>query len=275
MKIDLHNHSKYSDGLYTVKEVLNFAKENGVTIMGLTDHDSCFGCDEAYEEGEKIGIKVLKGMEVSTFYKGQTVHIISYFKNNILPKEAYEFSKNIIDTRINRAKKMMENIQNYYNVNIDFDYLFKDSCIVTRGNMYQCILHSNPGIAHEEAHKMVSDDSPCYIPASKLDTISGLEILRKMGAFTILAHPTLIKEELLSEIVSLGFDGIEARYPLNKSGEEDKFKDIAHKNNLIISAGSDFHGDDKHAMIGTSFLNYEEFKVIKEKLELGSDFNED
>lgn len=275
MKIDLHNHSKYSDGLYTVKEVLNFAKENGVTIMGLTDHDSCFGCDEAYLEGEKLGIKVLRGMEVSTFYKGQTVHIVCYFKNNILPKEAYEFSKNIIDTRINRARQMMENIKNYYNINIDFDYLFKDSCIVTRGNMYQCILHSNPGISHEEAHKMVSDNSPCYIPASKLDTISGLEMLRKMGAFTILAHPTLIKKELLNEIVSLGFDGIEARYPLNKDGEEQMFKEIALKNNLVISAGSDFHGDDKHAMIGTSYLNYDEFKIIKDILELGSDFNED
>ena len=168
MKIDLHNHSKYSDGVLSVKELLNLAKEKKIDIMGLTDHDSVFGVDEAYTYGKEVGVKVLKGMELSTFHKGQTVHIVCYFKNNVIPKELYEFSQNIINTRLQRAHKMINKIKDYYKINIDEDFLFKNSCIVTRGNMYQCILHSNPDIDHTLAQQMISDDSPCYIPASKM-----------------------------------------------------------------------------------------------------------
>ena len=89
MKIDLHNHSKYSDGVLSVKELLNLAKEKKIDIMGLTDHDSVFGVDEAYTYGKEVGVKVLKGMELSTFHKGQTVHIVCYFKNNVIHNELY------------------------------------------------------------------------------------------------------------------------------------------------------------------------------------------
>lgn len=79
--------------------------------------------------------------------------------------------------------------------------------------MYQCILHSNPDIDHTLAQQMISDDSPCYIPASKMTTEEGIKLLNNLGAFKILAHPTLIKREYLSEILDLGFDALEARYP--------------------------------------------------------------
>ena len=167
---------------------------------------------------------------------------------------------------------MINKIKDYYKINIDEDFLFKNSCIVTRGNMYQCILHSNPDIDHTLAQQMISDDSPCYIPASKMTTEEGIKLLNNLGAFKILAHPTLIKREYLSEILDLGFDALEARYPKNKAGEEDFFKVEANKRRMLFSAGSDFHGDDKHAMIGTSTLNYDEFKPIIDKLEIGDDF---
>lgn len=275
MKIDLHNHSKYSDGILTVKELINLAHDKKIDIMGLTDHDSVFGVDEAYSYGKEIGVKVLKGMELSTFHEGQTVHIVCYFKNNIIPKELYDFSQNIIDTRLQRAHRMIDNIKDYYKINIDEDFLFKDACIVTRGNMYQCIIHSNPAIDHSYAQQMISDNSPCYIPASKMTTEDGIKFLNSIGAFKILAHPTLIKRELLSEILDLGFDAIEARYPKNKDGEEEFFRAEAQKRGMLISAGSDYHGDDKHAMIGSSTLSYEEFVPIKNRLGPGDEFNED
>lgn len=272
MRIDLHNHSKYSDGLYSVKNLIEIAKKQKVDVLALTDHDSVFGVDEAYEIGAQYGIKVLKGMELSTFYKGNTVHIVALFKHNIVPKELYDFSQNIIDIRNNRCIKMMENIRNIYKVKTDMDYLFKDATIITRANMYQCLIHSNPNLTHEEAHQMVSDKSPAYIPSTKLDTVSGLKMLRELDSIAILAHPTLIKRDIVEEIVKLGFDGIEARYPLNKENDFEYFADLAKKYNMFISAGSDFHGDDRHAMIGTSVLNEAEFKIILNKLELGDDF---
>ena len=267
MKIDLHNHSRYSDGINTVKELVDLAKEKGLDCFALTDHDSVFGVEEAYEYGKTQNLLVLKGVELSTYHKGQTVHIVALFKNNIMPKEMFDFSKSIIDGRINRAKKMMENIERIFGVNIDYDTLFNGATIVTRGNMFRCILSSNPGIDPEKASFMVSDNSPAYIPAGKTSTVDGLAFLKKLNAITILAHPTLIKN-YREEIMGLGFDGIEARYPDNLEGEEEYFINYAKEHGMFISAGSDYHGDIKHAMIGTSTLNEEEFLPIKKLLEI-------
>lgn len=272
MKFDLHNHSRYSDGLHTVKEVIDLASKQGLDGMALTDHDSVFGVDEAYTYGKEKGIFVVKGLELSTYYKNQTVHIVALFKKNIVPKEIYDFSKNVIDTRLARARKMMENIKRIFNVNVDFDLLFNNATIVTRGNMFQCLIKSNPGYDVDKLNYMVSNDSEAYIPASKLDTVDGLKMLKENNAICILAHPTEIKNrQLLDEIASLGFDGIEARYPKNLENEEEEFTALAKKYNLFVSAGSDFHGDVKHAMIGTSTLDFDEFQIILEKLQLSEE----
>ena len=126
---------------------------------------------------------------------------------------------------------------------------------------------SNPGIDPEKASFMVSDNSPAYIPAGKTSTVDGLLFLKSLNAITILAHPTLIKN-YREEIMELGFDGIEARYPDNLEGEEEYFINYAKEHGMFISAGSDYHGDIKHAMIGTSTLNEEEFLPIKKLLEI-------
>ena len=68
MKIDLHNHTNYSDGVMTPEELLIHAKERNVDIMALTDHDSVFGCEEIEELSKKYGVKIIKGMELSTYY---------------------------------------------------------------------------------------------------------------------------------------------------------------------------------------------------------------
>lgn len=262
MKFDLHNHSNYSDGLLTVAELIDRASEKGLNGMALTDHDSIFGVDEAFLLAKKKNIFLLKGLELSTFYKGQTVHIVTLFKNNEPSKKFYDFSKEIVDTRINRAKKMLKNIEEIFKVNIDYDFIFKNSKVVTRGNMLQCIIHSNPGLDKEYASSMVSDSSKAYIPASKLDTRDGLKLIKENNGIAILAHPTLIKKEYHREILSLGFDGIESRYPKNKENEEEYFRNLAKEYGLVNSAGSDFHGDFKHADIATSYLNEEEFEEI-------------
>ncbi len=268
MKFDLHNHSTYSDGKLSVKELIERAKNKGLTGLALTDHDCVFGLEEAYEEAQKNGLYLLKGVEISTFYKGETVHIVTFFKNNIVPKEMYEYSHQLVETRINRAKKMLKNIEDIYNVRIDYDYLFKNGTVITRGNMFQAIMHSNEGIDRDEASFMVSNESKAYIPASKLNTVDGLQMIHKCGGIAILAHPTLVKKEYLEEILSLGFDGIESRYPLNKDGEEEYFRNLAIKYNLVNSAGSDYHGDFKHADIGTSTLNLDELKKVLALLEV-------
>ena len=83
MKADLHMHSVHSDGTYEVKNLLDYAKTKGLDIVALTDHDSVEGVSEAVDYGKKIGIKVIPAMELSTYYNGESVHVLGYFINVI------------------------------------------------------------------------------------------------------------------------------------------------------------------------------------------------
>ena len=269
MKIDLHNHTTYSDGLYTPKELVEIAKREGVDCFALTDHDSVFGCDEIQSYAKEAGLHVLSGMELSTDYKGHSVHIVCLFKNNIVPQELMNFSFQKKEERKDRAIKMMEKIKEIYQVKIDLKALLEENEVITRANMCYNIAKCNQ-ISEREAEIYVDKNSKAYISSTKLTVEEGLKMVKRVGCFTILAHPCLLPKSIVEEIVFLGFDGIEVRYPKNQEGDEAYFKELASKYNLLISAGSDFHGDHgtKHAMIGTSTLTQEEFLPIQERLGL-------
>ena len=269
MKIDLHNHSNYSDGLYSPEELIKIAIKQGVDCFALTDHDSVFGCDEIQEAAKKYNINVISGMELSTYYKGEPVHIVCLFKNNIVPEKLLEFSINKKNERTERAIKMMTAIRDIYGVKVDIDELIAESEIITRANMVYNLCKCN-GITQAEASKYVNNDSKAYIPSTKMPVDEGLKLAKEAGALTILAHPCLLPKEYVLEIIDLGFDGIEVWYPFNKEGDAEFFTELANKYNLLRSAGSDYHGDEskKHAMIGTSVLDEELFEPIRERLGL-------
>lgn len=269
MKIDLHNHTSYSDGLYTPKELLEIAKREHVDCFALTDHDSVFGCEVIQAYAKEYNIHVLSGMELSTDYKGHSVHIVCLFKKNIVPRELIDFSHSKKEERKERAIKMMEKIKKIYKVKIDMKDLLEENEIITRANMCYNIAKCN-NISEREAEVYVDHKSKAYIPSTKLSVQEGLAMVKKAGCLTILAHPCLLPRSIVEEIISMGFDGIEIRYPKNQEGDEKYFKGLALKYNLLISAGSDFHGDHgtKHAMIGTATLNEEEFRPIQERLEI-------
>lgn len=268
MKVDLHSHTYYSDGCFSSRELVEHAKENGVEVFALTDHDTCYGDDEIFEIAKEYGIYVIKGIEFSTRCNGEPIHIVGLCKGNKISDALREYSAAFSDVRVKRARKMMTDISNHYNVKINFDTLFVSKS-VTRKNMLDNLKANNPDRPFPELKKMVGNHSPCYIPASELTVKEGLELLDSFGCIKILAHPCLIeKQETLDEIIGLGFDGIECYYP-SMGDRSDYFKGLAKKYNLFISGGSDCHGDDDssdHAMIGTSTINEEEFEVIRKRL---------
>lgn len=270
MKIDLHNHTNHSDGVYTPLQLLQRAEERKVDVFALTDHDSVFGCDEITRLGKTHRPLVLKGMELSTDYKNESVHIVCLFKKNIIPTEIIQFSKDNLVKRKERAIQMMQKIQENYSLKMNIDELLSENEIITRANMLRNIAKYN-NLTLKEASFYVSKDSKGYIPSTELSVEDGLALARSCGCIVILAHPCLLPNEYIDDILKFGFDGIEARYP-SKKNDEQKFRDYAEKYNLFISAGSDCHGDSTHADIGTSTLCEDEFLVILKKLELEEEY---
>ncbi|MDE6584391.1 MAG: PHP domain-containing protein [Anaeroplasmataceae bacterium] len=269
MRIDLHNHTNFSDGLFTPEELVLIAKKQGVDVFALTDHDSVFGCERVLKAAQQQGIHVVLGMELSTDFKGHSVHIVCLFPNNVVPKELIRFSNQKKEERKTRAILMMKRIEEIYHVKIDIDELLQENEVITRANMGYHIAKHN-GISQKDAEIYIDHKSKAYIPSTKLSVQEGLKYVKALGCLAILAHPCLLPKEIVEELMSFEFDGIEIRYPKNQTGDEDYFRTLAEQHHLLISAGSDFHGDQgtKHAMIGTSVLTEEEFEPIRERLGL-------
>lgn len=269
MKIDLHTHSYYSDGLYSPKELIELAKKQQVGCFALTDHDSVFGCDEIQKLAKGSSITVLNGMELSTEYKNKSVHIVCLFPHNEVPKQLVDFSYQKKEERKNRAIQMMNNIHEIYGLKIDIPLLLKESKVITRANMAYQLAKLND-MTLKEVEPFVDKDSKAYIPSTKLDLKEGLKFVKACGCLTILAHPCLLPSQIVEEIASFDIDGIEVYYPKNKVGDEAFFLELAKKHQLLISAGSDFHGDagTKHAMLGTKTINEQQAKPIFERLGL-------
>lgn len=265
MKIDLHNHSTASDGKYSPENLIDYAISKGVGIMALTDHDCTFGIKKALDYSKDKNIEIIPGLELSTIHNGEPVHIIGLFKNKYIPSQINEVAIEIKNRRKQRAFTMLNKISEIFNVEISTSELLS-SDIITRGNMYQHIQKHNPYLTSEEINQMVSKDSPAYVELPRFRTKEGIDFLHKNNAICIYAHPTLNSRETNMDVLEMGLDGIEYRCPKNKPGDEDFYANEARKRGLFLSAGSDFHGDDNHADIGTVSLDYEDFKIIKERL---------
>lgn len=264
MKIDLHMHSNYSDGCLNIKDLAKYAYNKSINVLALTDHDTILGVNEMIKECDKYNINVIPAMELTTTYMGEDCHIISLFKE--ITPELITFSYELESKRKNRAILMLNRIKDIYNVKIDLD-LLENERTITRKNMLANILKCND-LDYDYARTLTSRNSKAYVPFSYLSVEDGINFIHNNGGIAILAHPCLLKrKESILELMNYNFDGIEAIYA-NEKNDENYFKELASKNHLLISAGSDFHGDKSHSDMGTVSLKEEDLNLILNKLGL-------
>jgi hypothetical protein len=239
---DLHTHSYYSDGIFSPAEVVRKAKEAGIKNLALTDHNSVSGIDEAIEEGNKLGVNIIPGAELRTKEGEVLCYFIDYKNKEFLNK---------IKVIQNRSKEVFENIVmelNKKNMNInpdkvldtDFkrnnvlvDYLFK-------------FLKKEGSIEIKDIKEMMKGD--LFEPHFSTEEV--VKMIHHAGGVAVLAHPwyskTFLQEDRMKELVDVGLNGLEISN--GGKGEEktnsiNKIKDYAKRYNLILTSGSDYHGD--------------------------------
>ncbi len=242
LRADLHMHSVYSDGTLTIKKLMDYAKIKKLDIIAITDHDSTEGVLEALEYAKEINIKVIPGIELSTEHNGESVHVLGYFKG-IVPDEIKKFSAEQHKFRRERIYKMAMNMVELYGFKINFERLMKPIGTITRAHLIREIALSNPEYEKEYVFKnYLTEGCPGYISSTKLKTEDGIKFLKDNGAIVVIAHPTLLKKNDILELINDDVDGLEAIYPKNKHSDETIFRKICEEKNMIITAGSDYHG---------------------------------
>lgn len=257
LKSDFHVHTSSSDGILSPREVVKRAHLNGVSYLAITDHDTILGISEAQDEAKKYSMTIIPGIELSTNFKGESIHVLGFFKDDSYKsKEFINILDSIKNRRVERAKEMVEKLKINCNIHISFEDVLKHGKeIIARPHIAKEIIASGYDYSFDYIFdNFIGKDRPAYVPTNKLSTEEGIKILHNFGALAILAHPVLIKNSNVSEFLPFNLDGIEAIYFQNTPKDEDYFMDFANSHNLLITGGSDCHGDfindDRHGDIG-------------------------
>lgn len=273
IKCDLHTHSTASDGRYSPSEVVKKAFERGVKYLALTDHDTVSGIEEANDEAEKLDIHFIPGVELSTTYKGETVHILGYFKGDDYKNpDLNHFLEDLKTKRIERAHEIVRRLKKFNDIEIDVNDVLKNGKdTIARPHIAKAIMDAGYNYTKEYIFdNFIGDHCPAYVPANKLDAEEGIKLLRSYNAIVVLAHPVLLKKLNVLDVLHLDFDGIEGIYGLNTPEDTKNFLKIVDQKNIITSCGSDSHGyegdDKKHGILGSISIEEERLKKFLDKL---------
>ena len=275
LKADLHMHTTSSDGTFTPTELVKRAKNREIDIISITDHDTVEGIEEAIEAAKTVNITVIPGIELSTTYNGENIHIIGYFKGEgYKDASLIDFLEDLKGKRFSRAMKIVDNMKTIHNIHISFEDILKNSDgVIARPHIAREILKVRPDLTWDEVfYKYLSDGRPAYIPSVKVPLEEGIALLKNFGALVSLAHPTIIRKTPVKKFTEFNFDAMEAIYPENKFGETGRFISICNEHNLLVTAGSDFHGnlsqDTMHHDIGTVALEGSHLEKFLEALDM-------
>ena len=273
--IDLHVHSCYSDGTLTPTELVHLAQKSALSTFALTDHDTIAGIHEALEAAEQTDIHVIPGTELSAYYVDREIHILGLNLNPYHPA-LVDSLRDVEAIRDDRNQKMAHNLHDA-GLSITYEKLINEypQSVITRAHFARFLVdHGDVSSMNAAFSTYLSSDSPYYVMRSYLTPEHAIKMIRDAGGVAILAHPMLynLKRpqiiQLVEELKQYGLQGIEAIYSCNRGDDEKFLKELAANQNLIISGGSDFHGDNKpyiHLGTGKGTLRvpYEIYEQIK------------
>lgn len=249
--IDLHTHSTMSDGSMTPEELVNHAKGSGLSAIALTDHDGVEGVERAISEGERIGVEVVPGVEMSAQFKTET-HILGY-DINICDRDFLCAMEEVRKARFERNLITAENLRKIgFDVSYDEALKFAPNGFLGRAHYAKLMVEKGYVKSVKEAFvKYLSSGKEGYCSLQRYTPEECIEIINNAGGKAFLAHLHLIKlpddelEEYVIRLKKAGLSGIEGYYTEYDEEMHAKYIALANKHSLLISGGTDFHGEMK------------------------------
>ena len=267
--IDLHIHSTASDGTLSPAEILKLAQKLKLKAIAITDHDTIDGYLAARKFAKKYGIEVIPGVEISSYYKGYDIHILAYFID-IHNKKLNNMLRFVQEGRTKRVRQILEKLKKF-DIFLTMKQVYKfagNKNVIARPHLANAMFKNGFTESYEEAYyKYIGNDCPAYVCKPTYTPGNIFQIVKEAGGLSVLAHPGVIKNDfLIPELVELGLDGLEVFYPLHTIYQKNIYLELAHRYNLLITGGSDFHGNNKkNNELGRVTLKEEYFDKLKSK----------
>ena len=251
---DLHTHSTASDGLLSPAQLIESAHEKGLSVIGITDHDTVSGLAEAHLAADRVGIRLVSGIELSCGWQGRdtSVHVLGLYINEESPA-LQELLNEQRDQRYLRALKMVDLL-----AGLDLDVAelrrrFEQSPEKVLGRPHIARYLQERGYVkdfQEAFERYLSRGKPAYVAKDHVLPETGIEVIHAAGGIAVVAHPGLTSDwgDVWNRISRMHWDGIEAYYSEHSPRDVKRFAELARQHNLVSTGGSDYHGEyGKHS----------------------------
>lgn len=269
---DLHLHTHFSDGTYSPQELVDRALKKKLSAISITDHDTVAAIGPSIDIGRSEGLEVLPGIELTAECDGAEVHILGYlidYQDSLLNEKLSSLNSD----RVERVYRITEKL-NELGIKLKADSVFALSGQGTVGRLHIARALVKEGFissTYEAFQKYIGDTGPAYFAGFKFSPEEAIGLIKKTGGIPVLAHPYVLKNDaLLERFIAAGLLGLEAYYPEHTQAMVNFYLDLAKKYNLLVTGGSDCHGEAKpEVKIGTIKISYalvEKLKQAKEKL---------
>jgi predicted metal-dependent phosphoesterase TrpH len=266
MLADLHIHTTFSDGVNTPEDVVKEAVNAGLAAIAITDHDNIRGYERAeeYVKSNQLPLRVLRGVEIDTDYKGKDVHVLGYYFSPEDPDLMQALAWNR-SQRVDRVQRIVSKIHSF-GYPISFSEVVKEAAgsrSLGRPHIARLLVKKGCFKAVSEVFDtLIGAGKPCYLRQVKMSPKEAVVMLHNAGGIAVMAHPAELEnfdlaEELLNDTP---FDGMEVWHPstLNEHPHHD-WKAVAEAHHLIPSGGSDLHGNP-----GRFPMHLGEFRILYE-----------
>lgn len=266
-RADLHCHSVFSDGVLTPEQLIAKAKDIGLSGLSITDHDSIDAYAHAPQIAREKQILLGSGAEFSCAYENLNVHILAY-DFDIHNATLKEFCENHRERRRERNHIILEKLKRHHMV-LDEQELNRMGHMIGRPHIAKLMVQKGyVGSVREAFHLYIGDLKSCYHRGSGFSIEETLKLIHEAKGKAFLAHPHLLRSStMIRDLLRMPFDGIECYYARIPPDQEKKWIKAAKEKNLLMSGGSDFHGEDSdHNRLGSSWVSEDNFYKIFQHL---------
>ena len=251
--IDLHLHTTASDGRCSPLELVEQAAAAGITVMAATDHDTTASVDDVRTLAAQRGIEAIPGIEITSVEDGRDIHVLGYFLNPSDPA-LVAFLAGQRRTRVDRVQAIAARLAD---LGMPVDLIGPLAAVsvasgraIGRPQVARAMVAAGHVSNTREAFDLwLGRDRPAFVPRSGPSPEAVVAVIHDAGGLASLAHPG--RTEIDARVPSLrdaGLDALEVYHSDHDGAASDRYRRLADELGLLMTGGSDYHGDPVHGV---------------------------
>jgi len=248
--IDLHTHTTASDGRCTPEELVSRAADAGITVLGVTDHDTMAGCARARAACAHAGIEFVPGIEITAAVGDLDVHVLGYFLDAD-SQTLQSFLAEQRQRRIDRIEAMVAKLAGH-GIMLDLKKILNpdldpEASVGRPAIARELVAGGHVADTSEAFNRWLSRGRPAFVARVAAEPPEVFERIHDADGIVSLAHPGLLEhDEWIDGYAASGMDALEAYHSDHDQADTARYLAIAARLQVLVSGGSDFHGDASH-----------------------------